>query len=61
MLPRGATSVISNIYHIWEPYLTARLQYPDAKELHNPIELIVAEHDALADRLGRRFANGDGK
>lgn len=33
----------------------------DAKELHNPIELIVVEHDALAGRLGRRFADGDGK
>jgi hypothetical protein len=71
MLSRETISVISNIFHIWKLCLTAHTQHCDAKDLDDrsksrldaliglAIEPIVAEYDALADRLGRSFANGD--
>jgi hypothetical protein len=71
MLSKGTNIVTSNIFHVWEPCLTIRRQYCDAQDLHDPskcrldatfgaaLNPIIAEHDALADRLGRSFANGD--
>ena len=71
MLSEGTFSVISNIFHDWEPCLIKRPHHCDAKDVHDlsesrvrslvgsAIEQVVAEYDALADRLGRSFANGD--
>lgn len=69
MLSDGTLSVISRIRHAWEPATAACKQHvgPEALRglssslISSRVDLIVAEYDVIADRLGRSFVHGDGE